>query len=237
MSVCGGWSLVHHQNGDSRAISLWCRAWTCPDCFWRRLRRLKREAQAGQPTTFLTLTVNPATYSGPDERAMRLSHAFRAFIRLARKTYPAKPIDYLAVFETTKRGEPHLHVLMRAPYIPQRWISALMSKLINAPIVDISKVHDKRHVAAYVAKYISKGPHRFGTTKRYWSSPGYHLQRPPRVAPADDGGSRWYVQRDPLLVIADQWCKLGYAVEWINSFTIAHTMGALLRGAPWPRPP
>jgi len=237
MTVCGGWSLVSHQQGTSRAITLWCRAWTCPDCFWRRLRRLKREAQAGEPTTFLTLTVNPATYSGPNERAIRLSHAFRALIRLARKTYPSKPIEYLAVFETTKRGEPHLHVVMRAPYIPQRWISAQMSKLINAPIVDISKVKSKGHVAAYVSKYISKGPHRFGTTKRYWSSPGYHLGGASAMLAHAANKPRWYVERNPLLVIADQWCALGYAIEWLSQTEICHTMGATLHGQPWPQPP
>ena len=137
MSVCGGWSLVKHEQTGARAITLWCRSWQCADCMPFRLAGLKRMATDGKPTTFLTLTVNPAIGQSPEHRAQELSDAMKILFKRMRRKFTKSPIEYMAVFEETKKGEPHLHMLLRAPFVPQKWISETMAELIASPIVDI----------------------------------------------------------------------------------------------------
>lgn len=55
----------------------------------------------------------------------------------------------------------------------QRWISAQMTELMGAPIVDIRAIKGKTEVAKYVTKYISKRNIKIGSLKRYWRSKGY----------------------------------------------------------------
>lgn len=143
-----------------------------------RSRQLSRQAFLGQPTTFLTLTVNPATGDDPDDRARALARAWRLLRLRAMRALDLKSMPFLAVFEKTKAGEPHLHILLRTGYIDQEWISDQMKDLIGAPIVDIRSVKDKKKLAAYIAKYVAKDPHRFAGTKRYWSSQDYELPDP-----------------------------------------------------------
>lgn len=198
MSLCGGWSIAKHQGALIEARTLFCRAWTCPDCGPRRASALSRFAVDGAPTTFLTLTVNPAVGESPDTRAQALSDAFKVIIKRARRRFTKEAIEYLAVFEETKRGEPHLHILLRAPFIPQRWLSEQMNELISAPVVDIRRVGHKRNAARYVAKYVGKGPKPFAAMKRYWSSKGYDLNEERRAKRTNTQPSGWCVVREPL---------------------------------------
>lgn len=85
----------------------------------------------------------------------------------------AEKIPFVAVFEETKAGWPHLHILCRAPYIPQNYLSGLAAKYLRSPVVDIRKVYNRRHASRYVAKYIAKGPAKFNACKRYWRSQDY----------------------------------------------------------------
>lgn len=220
MSVCSGWSLVKHETKGITAITLWCRSWSCPDCLPHRLKQLKEMAAAGNPTTFLTLTVNPQHGQNAEMRARELADAFKLLMKRMRRKFVKTREEYLAVFEETKRGEPHLHVLMRAPYVPQRWISETMAELISAPIVDIRKVHGKRQVAIYIAKYVGKGPKAFGTLKRYWTSQGYVPKKPGRDRIKDEFGSPWYPVRMPLWILSDALRLAGRLVVQTNEHEI-----------------
>jgi hypothetical protein len=132
-------------------------------------------AKSGKPTTFITLTVNPKTGFGPASRARALAEAWPRVVKRACKKYGYRSIPYLCVFEGTKRGEPHLHILCRVKWIDQRWLSAQMKALIGAPIVDIRQVKNQGQVAHYISKYIGKEPHRFDTCKRYWRTQSWEL--------------------------------------------------------------
>lgn len=226
MSLCGAWSLVKHEPHQTRAITLWCRSWTCTDCAPFRIAALKRMAMDGKPTTFITLTVNPLRGQSPEERAAELSNAARLMFKRARRKFTKAPIEYLAVFEATKKGEPHLHIIARAPFIPQRWLSETMAELIEAPIVDIRKVGSMRGVARYVAKYIAKGPKPFASLKRYWSTPGFDLEAPDKPDGVTPWGSGWRVLKDPLVVIADLWRSHWRHVEWVGDFEICSPNGS-----------
>lgn len=166
--LCSEASLVKLDEGEAAAVTLKCRSWGCDLCQPERGRRLRALAHAGNPTAFITLTVNPDRFPSPEDRARRLADAWRVIVRRAKTKYRYKAIPFLAVFEATKRGEPHLHVIARVRWIDQKWLSEQMDALMGAPICDIRRVWRKNQVASYITKYVGKDPHRFGTCKRYW---------------------------------------------------------------------
>ena len=180
---CREASLVKYDARVTVATPLYCRSWGCDECQPARKRQLVALAASGRPTSFITLTVNPASGGSSRARARRLVDAWRVVVRRAKKKYGYRSIPYLAVFEATKAGEPHLHILARVRWIDQRWLSAQMRTLIDAPIVDIRRVKGKRMISSYIAKYVGKEPGKFGTCKRYWRTRDYQVDLP---QPRDD---------------------------------------------------
>ena len=185
--LCSEWSLVKANGLTCTVQPLRCRCWSCEECAPIRKRQLMAQAHAGHPDTFLTLTVNPKRGLGADDRAKSLAHAWRTLRKRAMRKYKLEALPFLAVFEKTKRGEPHLHILLRVKWLSQRWLSAQMRDLIDAPIVDIRRVTGTAKISAYISKYIGKDPQRFVGTKRYWSSRDYESQMPSDQALDADG--------------------------------------------------
>lgn len=168
--LCRDWCLVKASGAVTTVLPLYCNSWTCEVCAPRRKRRLVMQAKSGRPNTFLTLTVNPAVGTSPDDRAAGLARAWRIIRKRAMRRYGYRRLPFIAIFEATKRGEPHLHILCRVKWLDQRWLSNQMRELMAAPMVDIRRIHGQRQIANYVAKYVGKDPHRYGMTKRYWTS-------------------------------------------------------------------
>jgi len=179
MSLCREYTLVKHFRGFVHAKPLTCRSWMCEWCAPERKKRLMASAAAGAPQRFLTLTVNPTIGKDPDDRLQLLSAAWRTAVKRLRRIYGQHTIQYLAIVEATERGEPHLHIMLRSPYIPQALISSIMGELIDSPIVDIRKIKNTRELIRYVAKYVTKAPHHFGTGKRYWSTQSWEIPQDP----------------------------------------------------------
>lgn len=216
MTVCGGWSLVNLRKTPQRAITLRCRSWSCPDCGPLRERALKALARGGKPTKFLTLTIKDRECS-VDEQALLLSDAFRKLIKRWRRHKPNDEIEFLAVFEPhPSSGRPHLHVILRAPFTQQAWLSKQMDDLLDSPIVDIRAITDRRRVAMYIAKYITKSNKRFGSAKRYWSSKRYDLSGFKKKRDYDEFGSGWQIYQQPLWSIAEEFGNYGVEVEWLS---------------------
>jgi len=176
LTLCRESSLVNHRPEQTTAICLKCRSWTCEHCRPERRRQLMAQAASGEPNRFITLTTNPRVGEGPEQRLKALSHAWNVIVKRLRRQHPNKRCEYLAVVEATKRGEPHLHILYRGPFVPQKVLSFWMAELTEAKIVDIRKVKHQREVVRYVAKYITKKPAQFGASKRYWKSRAYVLE-------------------------------------------------------------
>ncbi len=224
---CGEHSLVNRGLDGIQAVSLRCRAWTCELCAESRRKQLVALARSGAPTTFITLTVNPAMLDGPHSRARSLADAWRKIIRLVRKKYGYKRIPYFCVFEATKKGEPHLHILARVGWISQKWLSAEMQNLINAPIVDIRRVRDQKKLAYYVSKYCGKEPHRFATCKRYWTTQDWEVEKYEKIQPPGRWHSEWELVRTPLDDLAAEWKREGYEVDRTR-----HRIQSLWKGPP-----
>jgi hypothetical protein len=224
--LCCEWSLVKDEGSRVLLRPLTCRRWSCDYCHPIRKRELTGQAIAGRPNTFITLTVNPREGEEPNARARALAHAWRRCVRAAKRKYHYPSIPFLAVFETTKAGEPHLHILARVPWIDQKWLSAFMAREIGAPIVDIRRIRRKRTVARYIAKYVGKEPHRFEGTKRYWSTRDYQLSPPPEPQQGWGAVSKWTIVRQDFCYLADHY-------SWHGREIVISGVGAVTpRGAP-----
>ena len=214
--LCGEGSLVNLGVGEGRAVTLRCRSWGCPDCQPRRQAELIALACSGEPTTFLTLTVNPAFGSSPEDRARRLADAWRGIVKAAKRKYGYKKLAYLCVYEATKKGEPHLHILARVPWLDQRWLSSQMAERMDAPIVDIRRVRSRKMVASYLAKYVGKEPHRFGTCKRYWCTKDYDVSDwEPDIEPGR-WSNIWELREYTLPEQQEAWEVLGWRCHVCN---------------------
>lgn len=132
------------------------------------------------------------------------------------RRYKWRKLPFLAVFEATKLGWPHLHILLRSGFIEQRWLSEQMADLIQSPIVDIRLARSPQQIASYCAKYVGKDTGKFGTSKRYWQSQDYDL-RPKHVREKDPlPGFGW--ERETISL--HQWCNNmrtgGWSVERVS---------------------
>lgn len=210
---CGEHTLKIDIANAAYLHRLRCRRWTCDDCMPARLRQLKRIASSGAPTKFVTLTWDASQPHTPDQAARVLVRAWRNVLQRAKRRGMIDDCQFLAVFESTKAGYPHLHILARMDYLPHRWLSAAMQRYAASPIVDISAVRSTRHAAWYIAKYVSKGPAKWEGCKRYWRSRGYTTD----TSQLDDGrplidatAARWTCRPEHL---ADAFAAAGWHVE------------------------
>jgi len=186
-------TIVKQQAGKITAIRLRCKSWGCVDCSKMRRSKLIMEAREGKPERFITLTVNPNWFSSPEERAQKLVAAWRRIRRRFIELGPNRSIEFLAVFELTKKGEPHLHIMQRGSFIPQKWLSKQMNKEMGAPIVDVRSVKGAKEVAKYVSKYISKRNIKIGTLKRYWRSIKYHDKSAAQKKREKNKGAQFFI--------------------------------------------
>jgi len=139
-----------------------------------------------------------------------LSHAWRTIVKRLHRLYPFTAIEYLVVVEATKRGEPHLHILYRGPYVAQKRLSAWLYGLTGAWHADIRAIKNQREVVRYVGKYITKKPAQFGTSKRYWRS--YHYSQPDEnefVSPIPSDPP-WLISKVPISMLATEYRDRGY---------------------------
>lgn len=173
-----GLSTFHGENSEGVTWARFrCHLWRCERCAPKKLKRLTKDAILGRPTAMLTLTVNPLRYDDKNQAARDLVVSFRRMREAIQKQKGIGAIPFLAVFEETKAGWPHLHILWRAPYVSQKWISQYMKRRTDAPIVDISRVKSRKHAAAYVSKYLSKAPRAWQGCKRWWRNSEYIVTR------------------------------------------------------------
>lgn len=232
--ICGECSVVNADADRPEAASLKCRTWTCPDCQRMRQRELKRLGRAGKPTKFITLTISPTVGDGPADRARILVRAWRLIVKRARRHFHWKHLPYLVVIEATKAGEPHLHILARCGYLPQKWLSECMAELAQSPIVWIEACDGSTRVAAYVAKYIGKAPHKFPGCKRYWRSQDWIVDVQQWELDNQRGGPAWRISGLRLDRLADRLVDGGWAVEWIRPDMIRAEWGGRPEDEPKP---
>lgn len=147
-----------------------CKRWDCPQCAPKKRKRIAHRAASGLPERFITPTVNPKAFHSPEDAAVALRAAWTRIMLEVRRKWPKVDHQYFCVFEVTKAGWPHLHVLYRGCFIPQKWLSWRLKVHLDSPIVDIRKVRSKKHATNYVIKYLMKQNTRLATVYRHSNS-------------------------------------------------------------------
>lgn len=228
--ACGTYSVMAEgPDGQQVALPLRCRQWDCPTCGPRQRKRLIARFVAGNPDALLTLTCNPEPYENREAAFRGLSVALNHLFKRIRRRYPHNTVQYALVWETTKKGWPHAHILLRAPFIPHAWLSQIWKDLVGAKVVDIRGVTSGKQVARYVAKYITKAPECPPGMKRYRTSRQYSpTQSPTRM--------RDLMELTPFLLtpqtvsqIDAAWRRAGlHTTTWLNFILIGYA---------GPRPP
>ena len=218
--LCSESIAVNQGPNAARAVTLKCRSWGCPICQSERQTQLIAQARNGNPTTFITLTSNPAAGGTPASRARALAHAWPVIVKRACRRWGYKAIPYFCVFEATKRGEPHLHILARVKWIDQKWLSKQMKELTGAPIVDIRQVKSGKQVANYIAKYIGKEPHRFASCKRYWCTRSWRLVAWEPEEPEGSWYDKWQIEPVDLVTKEYYWSRRPGTVELVGKMLV-----------------
>lgn len=204
------WTLVKQEVKTLHISPLKCKCWDCKRCGPKKQEQLKWQARAGRPTKMLTLTTSQADGRTPTEAAQLLRTAWRQLRRKVRRVFHQGKVEFIAIFEKTGSGYPHLHILTRMQYVPQVWISKEMDKLIASPIVDIRRIKNKRAAAAYVSKYIAKAPERFEGCKRFWKSMEYSPKPKMKEQLPPGENNKYYVVRSLCHKVKASLLKSGY---------------------------
>lgn len=195
---CGQSTFVGTGHQGTTLKRYFCRSWKCPRCAPQKKKKLMKDAYLGRPNSFLTLTTNIHRFETPDAAAGRLVESFRRMREAIQHKTGCGPIPFIAVFEETEAGWPHLHILMRCPFVSQRWISDYMDRRMGSPIVHIEKIKSRKRCAAYVAKYLGKNPVRFTGCQRTWRNKFWLGPRKRKSASAKS----WVLSMAPIQVWA-----------------------------------
>lgn len=215
MAYCGADTLVKYSGDHPVRISrLRCRSWHCEECQPGRRRRLMAEIIGGRPNIFLTLTTRPRPDETPVDAAKRLSRAWRLLRMRIKRRYGWKTVPCLTVLEKHISGFPHLHVFLRTPFIPQRWLSEQMAELCDGPVVHIRAIDNHGRASAYAAKYTTKANAQIGKQKRYYKAPSYDLRADPKRSRDRDPNvtiSRWSTWMERVV---DHFQRKGWTIEY-----------------------
>lgn len=210
---CGSWSVVGEaEDGTLIVHPLACRSWSCSRCAYNNKRKLLSRLKAIEVTTLLTLTCNPKRHPHSDDAFQQTSAAVNFLFKRIRRRWPDTKIEYFLVWERTKRGWPHAHLLLRAPFIPQKWLSRVWEELTGAPVVDIRAVHQSHQVVSYIAKYLAKDPQAPPGMKRYRSSRGFFGHVFPNDSSDRPHIRFWKVSRQSADELAHELSTQGFTV-------------------------
>lgn len=160
-----------------------CKTWSCPVCREKVLAMFRMRAQYGCLTLGRCYLITLTQRADQEDASMDAAFVNRAWTELVRSLKERSPnLSWLKVIETTKRGVPHLHLLVggigqrsdncagRYPpysikFINQRcereclvheWGAEWFKRTGNY-VVDAREVYSVGGAVGYLSKYISKG--------------------------------------------------------------------------------
>lgn len=211
---CGAWcATAQLEDGSWIAVPITCRSWDCPSCARYLKRRLLRRLRNSSPNLFITLTTSERTAPSPREAFDVANKAIGPLMKRWRRKFPNDRVEYFLVWEKTKRGWPHAHLLLSAPRVSRHWLSDQWRMLTRSYIVDLQLVSSIQHAAGYLTKYLAKDPQVPEGQRRWRRSKGFF------TLPADDGStplpvrSKWEKQPRPAMSQAAFWLRNGLAVR------------------------
>lgn len=169
-----------------------CKMWDCPACGPKVLSAVKMRMEYGclrqKHLLFITLTFRKE-FDDIRESATSVGTAWRRWLYYLKKLPQWKTMTWFKVIEVTKKGQPHLHLLvggisLRKEEAARDAINAWMrATSFRSYIVDVQAVLGESGAAAYLSKYMAKGLQgrkdlqalgfsRRWSRSRNWPSPG-----------------------------------------------------------------
>lgn len=176
---CGEAAIEAEDNLGGGAFPRNCGSWDCEICAPRRRASLQREIISGKPNRFVSITCREGQFATVNIAAERLAWAWKIVVQRWRRLKSTNKCEFFVVREAQQNGWPHLHIAWRGSWLDFYWLRAQMEELLNSPQVDVRLIKGRSMVAYYIAKYIGKLPHKFGTLKRYWCSKDYRPKEKP----------------------------------------------------------
>lgn len=164
---------VNAQPGEGTVHAIRCKRWSCPECAKVNRKRVMMKARDGHPTAMLTLTVSHKNYDDFGEAARDLKRGLVALRKRIARAYPGERLPFIAVFEKHKSGWPHLHLLIRARFLPIKRLKEMWEGITGSWNVSITAIKSNAGAMAYVAKYLGKDLSKFEGCKRWWRSHDY----------------------------------------------------------------
>jgi len=223
-TTCGKGAVIgqHKTNGNLVVIPMCCKKWTCPACAKRLARTWAKKVAEALPERFLTLTVKPSWTGEPFESYELLKKAFTKMVAKWRRL--GHPFEYWSIWELQDNGYPHLHVLQKGAFIPQKWIAKFMEFEHIGLHNDIRRIHGPEGAAAYVVKYTGKAA---GTTKTLLTGQRLiaysHHFFPPCPEPTEPSKYEGY-----------SWTYVSTAAQWVL-LSLIRTFGYLISTDKFPR--
>lgn len=163
---CGSQAIVYKSADDPPRYKVGCKRCHdrfCLPCSQDRARLIIANMKQQIPyetTRFLTLTLKHSD----DPLTEQLERIYVSFAHLRRRTFWRGLVTGGIAFLELKlsasdgRWHPHLHVLIRGKYIPQKILSASWLDITgDSYIVDIRLPKTPTQVYSYLARYVTKG--------------------------------------------------------------------------------
>jgi len=187
-----------------------CKRWTCVECARLNKRQLLARLKDTRPTAFLTLTCDPKRFESSAEAFALMSLRLNTLVKRIRRRIDPAPFAYFVVWERTRSGWPHAHLLIAGPYLPQRWLSRNWQELTGAPIIDIRQVRSPHDAVLYLAKYLTKDLSVPPGCKRFRSSRGFLAPPPPSPLFALWPAAFWQLWHADVPTVARDLASLGW---------------------------
>lgn len=155
-SPCGKGVVLYLDEEDHSlvAVPTLCCTWVCPRCGPVRVRQARAKARAGNPQRMITLTTRPRDGLSTEQSVKWFRHKFSLLVARIRRNFG--PFEYFQATELHKSGWPHMHILTRGCYIPQRMLKAWWISLTGSFKVYIQKVKRTWKAVQEATKYCLK---------------------------------------------------------------------------------
>jgi hypothetical protein len=165
-----GHFLLNPITGETAEIN--CKSWKCPKhrskWVWKWEMITAWECETNPINKIITLTLKSTCT--PEQ----LNRARQHLMRNLRREYQS--FEYLSVLEfTSKTRLPHLHILARSLFIPQRRLSTLWARATRAAGITASRVvwiaapNSQAGAARYIVSYALDGYNKLQDIPAYWT--------------------------------------------------------------------
>jgi hypothetical protein len=170
-----------------QAIPLYCKQWHCSICAPRLKANFVHRVKAAKPDHHLTCTCAHPEGATPAIAEAAIRAGWPDFVKELRKLDPK--LEYCRVLEYQKNGWPHLHIALRAGYLPIKSVEAAWRKKCWPGYCFITYRSNPAATANDLGKYIAKAASinhaRRKRVRAYTASAGFFPKEEPRPIPED----------------------------------------------------